>query len=77
MDIEEYHRPRDQAQAVEILSRYGKRARVIAGGTDILLLRPGVKKSDSIRHLVDISNLGLNYIKKDHDHICWLRMVAY
>ena len=69
LDIEEYHRPRDQAQAIEILSRYGKRARVIAGGTDILPLRPGVKKSDSIRHLVDISNLGLNYIKKDHDRI--------
>ena len=58
LDIEEYHRPRDQVQAVEILSRYGNRARVIAGGTDILPLRPGVKKSGRIRHLVDISNLG-------------------
>ena len=67
--IEEYHRPRDLAQAVEVLSKYGRQARVIAGGTDILPLRPGVKKNDSIRHLVDISNLGLNYIKKDHDRI--------
>ena len=67
--IEEYHRPRDLGQAVEILSRLGKRARVIAGGTDILPLRPGVKKNDSISHLVDISNLGLNYIRKDNDHI--------
>ena len=69
LEIEAYHRPRDQAQTVEILSRFGKRARVIAGGTDILPLRSGLKKKDSIQHLVDIANLGLNYIKKDHDHI--------
>jgi len=36
LDIEEYHRPRDQIQALEVLSRYGKRARVIAGGLQIL-----------------------------------------
>jgi carbon-monoxide dehydrogenase medium subunit len=69
LDIQAYHRPRDQAQAVEILSRYGQGARVIAGGTDILPLRPGVKKNDNIHHLVDISNLDLDYIKKDNDHI--------
>jgi carbon-monoxide dehydrogenase medium subunit len=43
---------------------------VIAGGTDILPLRPGVKKNDTIHHLVDISKLGLDYIKKESDHIC-------
>ena len=69
LDIEDYHRPRDQAEAVEILSRFGQRARVIAGGTDILPLRPGVKKNDNIHHLVDISNLDLDYIKKDNGHI--------
>ena len=68
--IEEYHRPQDLSQALEILSRFGKKARVIAGGTDILPQRPGVKKNDSIRHLVDISNLGLNYLKKENDHSC-------
>jgi len=67
--IEEYHRPRDLVQAIEILSRYGGKARVIAGGSDILPLRPGLKKNDSIHHLVDISNLGLNYLKKENDHI--------
>lgn len=67
--LEEYHRPRDLAQAVEILSRFGARARVIAGGTDILPLRPGVKKNDSISHLVDISKLGMNYLKKENDQI--------
>ena len=67
--IKEYHRPRDLARAVEILSRHGRKARVIAGGTDILPLRPGVKQVDTIDHLVDISNLDLNYIKNDDDYI--------
>ena len=67
--IEEYHRPRVAAQAVEILSRYGSKARVIAGGTDILPLRPGVNQIDTLHHLVDVSNLGLNYIENDDDYI--------
>lgn len=67
--IEEYHRPRVAAQAVEILSRYGSKARVIAGGTDILPLRPGAKRIDSINHLVDISNLDLNYVENADDQI--------
>jgi len=67
--IEEYHRPRIITRAVEILSKYGRKARVIAGGTDILPLRPGVKHIDNINHLVDISNLDLNYIENDDDQI--------
>ena len=67
--IEEYHRPRDLAQAVDILSGFGNRARVIAGGTDILPRRAGVKKIDNINHLVDISRLGLDYLKREGDHI--------
>ena len=68
--IEEYHRPQNLAQAVDILSRSGNSARVIAGGTDILPLRPGAKKLDPVNDLVDISKLGLDYLKKDGDHIC-------
>jgi len=67
--VEEYHRPQNLVQAVDILSRYGNSARVLAGGTDILPRRPGVKKIDNIRHLVDISKLGLDYLKKENDHI--------
>ena len=67
--VEEIHRPQNLVQAVDILSRFGNSARVIAGGTDILPLRPGVKKIDNIHHLVDISKLGLNYLKKENDHI--------
>ncbi len=68
--IEEYHRPLDLAQAVDILSGFGNRARVIAGGTDILPRRAGVKKIDTINHLVDISRLGLDYLKREGDNIC-------
>ena len=67
--IKEYHRPQDLAQAIDILSRFGNSARVIAGGTDILPWRPGVKKLDNINHLVDISKLDLDYLKKDSGHI--------
>ena len=68
--VEEYHRPQNLAQAVDVLSRSENSARVIAGGTDILPLRPGVKKIDPVNHLVDISELGLDYLKKESDHIC-------
>ena len=68
--VEAYHCPQDIGQAVDILSRFGNSARVIAGGTDILPRRPGVKKLDRIHHLVDISKLGLDYVKKANGHIC-------
>ena len=69
LQIEEYHRPKELSQAVEILSRFGNKAKVIAGGTDILSQRPGIKMNDSINHLVDISNLDLNYLRVKNDHI--------
>ena len=67
--VKEYHRPDNLGQAVDVLSRFGNSARVIAGGTDLLALRPGVKKLDTIHHLVDISKLGLDFLKKETDHI--------
>jgi len=67
--IDEYHRPQDLAKAVEILSKFGRKAKVIAGGTDILPRRPGVGKTHYIAHLVDISDLGLNYIKSENRRI--------
>jgi CO/xanthine dehydrogenase FAD-binding subunit len=45
LQIEEYHHLQDISQAVEILSRFVKKAKVIAGGTDILPQRSGVKKN--------------------------------
>ncbi len=68
--IEEYHRPQDLTQAIDILSKFGDSASVIAGGTGILPRRAGVNKLDNFNHLVDISKLGLDYLKKDSGHIC-------
>ena len=68
--VEEYHRPQNLSQAIDILSKFGNSARVIAGGTDILPRRAGVNKLDSFNHLVDISRLDLDYLKKDSGHIC-------
>jgi CO/xanthine dehydrogenase FAD-binding subunit len=61
----EYYRPRDIGEAVGILSRFGHKARVIAGGTDLL-----VEKPPGIECLVDLSALGLDYIKKERDFLC-------
>jgi carbon-monoxide dehydrogenase medium subunit len=69
LSIDGYHRPRDLAQTVAILSKYGGQAKVIAGGTDILPRRPGVRKAHCIQHLVDISDLDLNYIKSENRRI--------
>ncbi len=63
--IEEYHRPQNLAQAIDILSKYRNSARVLAGGTEIIPRRPGVRKLDNVKHLVDISRLDLDYIQKD------------
>ena len=67
--VEEYHRPQDLLEAVDFLTKFENGARVIAGGTDILPLRPGAKKIESSCHLVDISGLGLDYLKKENNHI--------
>jgi carbon-monoxide dehydrogenase medium subunit len=66
--IEEYHRPHDLTEAVDLLTKFKWDARVIAGGTDILPLRPGAKQIEASCHLVDIFGLDLGYIKKENNH---------
>jgi carbon-monoxide dehydrogenase medium subunit len=58
-----YCRPKDVDEAVSLLSTHRKRARVLAGGTDLMIQRP-----PTVEILVDISSLGLNYIKNDEGH---------
>lgn len=55
-----YYRPTDMDEAVSLLSAHGKSAKLLAGGTDLLIQRP-----PTVDILVDISSLELNYIKKD------------
>jgi carbon-monoxide dehydrogenase medium subunit len=61
----EYHFPRDIGEAIGILSSFGDKAKIIAGGTDLLVQRP-----TEVECLVDISKLGLDYIKKGKDGFC-------
>ncbi|MCP4672137.1 MAG: hypothetical protein GY857_12615, partial [Desulfobacula sp.] len=69
-NLENYYKPEDIEQAIHLLSEFGNSAQVIAGGTDILPRRQNGAKFNTTNHLIDISGLGLNYIKKSKDKIC-------
>lgn len=69
-NLENYYKPETMKQAVDLLSKFGKTAKVIAGGTDILPKRQCGVQFDTITHLIDISNLGLNYIKESKGNLC-------
>lgn len=60
----EYYRPKDLHEATWLLSSFGRKAKVIAGGTDLL-----VDKPSEVECLVDISSLGLGYLRKEKDGI--------
>jgi carbon-monoxide dehydrogenase medium subunit len=60
----EYLRPKDIPEAAKFLSSYGNRARIIAGGSDLLVFKP-----QGVECLIDLSNLGLSYINKEKDGI--------
>jgi CO/xanthine dehydrogenase FAD-binding subunit len=66
-----YHTPSTVDEALELLARYGGRARVIAGGTDLLLdIRQGHRPRPEA--LVDITCIeGLNTIWQD-DHTLFI-----
>lgn len=55
----EYFRVATVAEAVRLLNKFGGRAAVLAGGTDLLVAKP-----PQVEYIVDISRLPLNYIKK-------------
>ncbi len=63
----EYISPKSLAEALDILAKYRERARVIAGGTDLLIeLERGLRKGIDV--LVDISRVpGLDQITLDED----------
>ncbi len=56
----EYFKPASVEEAVELLAQYGEKGAAIAGGTDVL-----ATKDPRIEALIDITRLGLNYIKSD------------
>ncbi len=68
-NITEFHRPKSVKEAVKLLSDQEDKAKLICGGTDLLPQRQGGRTGIAGNHLVDISGLGLNYIRKTKDAI--------
>jgi CO/xanthine dehydrogenase FAD-binding subunit len=56
----EYLKPKTIDEAVSLLVKYGEKAKVIAGGTDLL-----VEKPPESEYLIDIAALPLDYIDED------------
>ncbi len=66
---EHYYTPESVAEAVELLQRYDGRARVVGGGTDLLVeIRRGLHRP--VEAMVDASRItGLDAIDNDGDYI--------
>ncbi len=56
----DYVRPTTVAETIKLLVDSGLKARLIAGGTDLL-----VEKDPETEIVIDVADLGLNYIKTD------------
>lgn len=65
--IDRYETPASIEEVVRLLAEYGRAARIVAGGTDILLeLERGVRRDVSV--LIDVTRIpGLNEISQDAD----------
>jgi len=59
-----YYRPGSLGEAVALLSNFGAKARLIAGGTDLL-----VEKPPGIESLIDVAGLNLSYLRKEEGSI--------
>ena len=68
----DYLRPASVKEACEMLALHGDSARVIAGGTDLMVqIRDEDKKWANIKYVIDINQLKeMKYIKEDGDCIC-------
>ncbi len=51
----EYHAPSNLKQALELLSRYGRDAKPLAGGTDLLIAMK--ERRVEVKHLINIKNI--------------------
>src|ERR1017187_3934599 len=56
--VEAFYRPANVREAIRLLSSGKGQARVVAGGTDVV-----VEGDRSIRFLIDITHAGLSYIR--------------
>lgn len=59
----EFYQPKDLQEACDLLARYGEKATVLAGGTDLMVLMNRRQIKPEV--LVYIGACGLNYIKEE------------
>ncbi|HEY2015531.1 MAG TPA: FAD binding domain-containing protein [Bryobacteraceae bacterium] len=57
--VEAFYRPGNVREALRLLHSGNGRARIVAGGTDVV-----VEADRTIRYLIDITQAGLNYIRR-------------
>jgi carbon-monoxide dehydrogenase medium subunit len=65
-DIKEYYRPTTVKEAISLLASHGKNAKILAGGTDLLV---SMRSRDIVpRYIIDITGIKeLSYIKEEND----------
>ena len=76
ISVQQYHQPLTIPEALEMLARYDGKARIIAGGTDVIpLLRQGDLQAEA---LIDITRLPqMNDIKAEGGAICLGGLVTH
>lgn len=63
-----FHQPNSLTDALSLLAQHGKAARILAGGTDMLIYLRSRRNLEGVEHIVDINSLqDLDYIREDGD----------
>ena len=64
--VEHYFRPKTIGEAISLLTRYGEKGKILAGGTDLLVLMRG--RTLTPKYIIDIRGIAdLEYVKQDGD----------
>ena len=76
ISVQQYHQPLTIPEALEMLARYDGKARIIAGGTDVIpLLRQGDLQAEA---LIDITRLPqMNDVQVEGESICLGGLVTH
>lgn len=66
-----YYRPHSLKEALELLAEFGKKARILAGGTDLLIYLRSGRGMEEVETIIDITYLEeLNFIQEDGNKLC-------